>query len=380
MAAKRQTTRRDFLAGRSALQAIADLPALDEAQAKLREAESMRNSENAADSTRATTENDARSCLLQVSRTAMACEFRVLLAATEQLHGTEAALESLDLVECLEDQLTVFREDSELSRINRTAATGPVAAESRLFDLLQLAVGLYRATDGAFDITAGPLWKTWGFHHRAGRFPGQAEIDKALVSVGSQWLTLDPGAATVSFERPGLELNLGSIGKGYALDRCDELLGARGIEDFAIHGGMSSILARGNRPGSESGKGWTIVLRHPLRHDQKLLQVQLHNRALATSGSANQFFHFEGKRYAHVIDPRTGFPADGLLSATVLAPTAAEADALATAFFVMGADQTIAFCTARQDLAVILVCPGVRSGAVTLRTCGLAAAEWKRLS
>ena len=110
------------------------------------------------------------------------------------------------------------------------------------------------------------------------------------------------------------------------------------------------------------------------------LLLRLRNQALATSGSGNQFFHFDGKRYGHVIDPRTGFPADQLLSATVLASSAALADALATAFFVMGAESALDFCAQRQDLAVILVCPGERSGALTVHTHGLADDAWRRLS
>ena len=375
MTSKGQSTRRDFLAGRAALEAINELPLPEGAASEAGKADSVKVTELDGGPPAA----DARSCLIEVSRRAMACEFRVLVANSEQLAGTEAALEALDLIQVLEDQMTVFREHSEISRINRTAAEGPVVVESRLFQLLRQAVCLFEATAGAFDITAGPLWRTWGFHRRAGRFPSQAEIDSALSHVGSDGISLEPAAATVFFERSGIELNLGSIGKGHALDRAAERLSDFGISDFALHGGMSSILARGNRPGNESQRGWPVILRHPLRHEQKLLQVQLDNRALSTSGSANQFFHFEGKRYAHVIDPRTGFPADGLLSTTVLAPTAAEADALATAFFVMGAEQAMAFCRSRSELAVILVRPGDRSEDVTVQTHGLAEAEWTRL-
>ena len=152
----------------------------------------------------------------------MACQFDVFLNAGQNPAGTESALAALDLVEALEDQMTVYREHSEISRLNRTAADRPVIVERRLLSLLQQALELHRATEGAFDITAGPLSKIWGFYRRAGRVPSPAELEEARQRVGSHWVKLDSDAGTVQFLRPGLEINLGAIGKGYALDRCAE--------------------------------------------------------------------------------------------------------------------------------------------------------------
>ena len=370
MSAKQKTNRRDFLAGRSALRAISDLPSLDEAQ---RAMDARTHSDE-------TSQSASRGYLVQVGRDAMACEFQVLLNAEQDASATEAALAALDLLEPLEDQLTVFRAHSEISQLNRTAAQQWVVVESRLFQLLQQAVDLYQSTGGAFDITAGPLSRTWGFHRRAHRLPCQKEIAAVLATVGTRWLRLDPSRNSVAFARPGLEINLGAIGKGYALDRCAELLVEREVENFVIHGGQSSVLARGSHVGADAVGGWTVSLRHPLRHDQQLAEIHLRDRALGTSGSANQFFHFEGKRYGHVIDPRTGYPADRLLSATVLASSAGQADALATAFFVMGVDQALEYCAGQTDLATILVCSGDRAGSIEIRTHGLSDTDWVRIS
>jgi thiamine biosynthesis lipoprotein len=365
MAAKRESSRRDFLTGRAALKALRD--------------RAERGAPQPPPSPLALSrEASVPAYVLQVSRPAMAVEFELFFNAGQHPGASEAALQALDLVEALEDQLSIFREHSEVSRINCQAAIAPVVIEPRLFRLLEQAVALHQQTAGAFDITSGPLSRTWGFVRRQGRFPRQEEIDETLQHVGSQWLELDPVRSTVRFLKPGIEINFHAIGKGYVLDRCASVLRQAGVENFVLHGGQSSILASGSRAGTTAERaGWSVGLRHPLRLDQRLGEIPLRNRALGTSGSGVQFFHHQGRRYGHVLDPRTGWPAEGVLSATVLAPTAAEADALSTAFYVLGWEPTQAFCQNRPELAVILVCPGERTGSLTLRTLGLDDNTWR---
>ena len=310
----------------------------------------------------------------------MACEFQIFFNAGQHPNAMEAAVEALDLVDALEDQMSVFRDHSEISRINRFASGQTVCVERRLFDLLQLAVSLYETTEGAFDMTAGSLSKAWGFYRREGRLPAEGEVRTTLQRVGSNWLELDANASTIRFRRPGMEINLGAIGKGYALDRCADVLQQRGIESYLIHGGQSSILGRGDRLRVGNAKGWCVALRHPLKPDQRLAEVWLRDRALGTSGAGNQFFHFQGRRYCHILDPRTGMPAERLLSATVLATNAAQADALSTAFFVMGIDKARDYCGARPDLAALLVSPGQRAGEIHLDAVNLEDGDWRRLT
>jgi thiamine biosynthesis lipoprotein len=168
-----------------------------------------------------------------------------------------------------------------------------------------------------------------------------------------------------------MELNLGSIGKGYALDRASERLLAAGVGDFLLHGGQSSVLARGSRQSGTARDGWTVGIHDPLRRGRRIGQLRLRDRALGTSGSANQSFRHHGRRYAHILDPRTGWPAEGVWSATVLAPTAAEADALSTAFYVMGADAAFRYCRARPDLAAVLVSSSPEGQPPAILTAGL---------
>jgi thiamine biosynthesis lipoprotein len=312
----------------------------------------------------------------------MATDFQVFLDAVRHKKDTGPALEALELVERLEDQMTVYREHSEVMKINRDAAERPVHVEPRLYGLLQVAVELYEQTEGAFDITSGPLSKVWGFYRRRGQFPDREALSDSLGLVGTKWIELDDLQSTIRFLKRGIEINLNAIGKGYALDRCAEVLHKTGVDDFLIHGGQSSVLASGSRmpPGGESEvSGWRVALRHPLKRGRRVAEVWLRNRALGTSGTGTQFFHHKGRRYGHVLDPRTGWPSEGVLSATVLAPTAAMADALATAFYVMGREKAEQFCLDRSGLSAILICPGQRSGSIELAAIGLNDEDWQRL-
>jgi thiamine biosynthesis lipoprotein len=371
MADQSKTTRRDFLKGTSAVEAVGD--ALAAPPSPLRPPTSVGV--------------EPGSHLLSVSREAMACLFEVVFDAATYRRGTDAAVAALDLVAALEDQLTIYRDTSEVAHINRHAAQEAVQVEPGLFGLLTRAVALFHETGGAFDITAGRLSKIWGFYRRQGRMPSPREVAEALATVGSQHLRLDASKSNVQFLIPGLELNLGAIGKGYAIDRAADALISGGIHNFLIHGGNSSVLARGCRsqsairnPQSAIETGWSVALRHPLKPEIRLAEFVLHDQALGTSGSGTQFFHYEGKRYGHILDPRTGWPADKVLSATVIAPTAEQADALSTALYVMGLDAARSFCEHHQEAWALLVVHGARAGMVELHPLNLPGDRWRRIA
>jgi thiamine biosynthesis lipoprotein len=319
--------------------------------------------------------------LLRLSRRAMACTFEVFLNAGQYSQGSGTALAALDLVDQLEEQLSVYRETSEISRLNEMAFFTDVAVEARLFALLDLAARLHDETGGAYDITAGRLSRVWGFTRRQGKIPAADELEMARECAGNQYVQLDRAAQSVRFARPGLEINLGSIGKGYALDRAAELLEQQGVHDFLLHGGSSSVLARGSHAADGEGAGWCVGVRNPLRPQLRLGQLRLGqsvegNRALATSGSGTQFFLHEGQRYGHILDPRSGWPASGVLSVSTLAPTAAEADALSTAFYVLGPEAAAAYCQTHPEIGFIMICPGERAGALTTHQSGLEEGQW----
>lgn len=286
-----------------------------------------------------------------VSRAAMACRFEVTLPFEDQV-GLSVARQTLDEVDRLEEQLTIFRESSEVSFINRRAADSPVRVEESLFSLLLLCQELYRETGGAFDITSGRLSRCWGFLRRQGRIPAPDEIEEARALVGSDKLLLDCESRAVCFARDGVEINLGSIGKGYALDRIAAMMRNR-ARSALLSAGSSSIRAIGS--GDRGHNGWTIGVRHPADKSRRLAVARLRDVALSTSGGEEQFFEHEGKRYGHIIDPRTGWPADRVSSVTVIAPSSAITDALATAFYVGGPELAASYCDAHPGVLVLML-------------------------
>lgn len=282
---------------------------------------------------------------VRFARRAMATQFEVIVPwGTPQ--AADAAAEALDLIDRLEAQLSVFRCTSEISRLNRTAAHAPVPLEPRLYQLLIQARQIHSETDGAFDITTGPLIRAWGFHNRAGQIPDDAALEAARANVGMNLLAFDDERRSVRFARSGVEINLGSIGKGYALDGAAKVLAGR-LESALLQGGASSILAMGDEP-------WTVGVRHPSQA-RRLARVHLRDRALAITGSSQQHFVTGGRTYGHVLDPRTGQPAHGMALAAAIAPTAAEADALSTALYVLGVDGTQRYCERHPECAAILL-------------------------
>lgn len=353
---EQQHSRRDFLCGRAALKAVAETveTVLDKQLGGTATPEVARSATQ----------------VLTLTRRAMACEFEIRLNTSRQQNDTAAAMAAFDLIERLEDQLTVYREESELIDLNRRAATEPVPVEQRLFGLLELCDQLHAETNGAFDPTSGPLSDVWGFSRRQGQVPDVEDLDAALERVGWKFVTLDSTERTVAFHRDGLKINVNSVGKGYALDRAGELLLSQGVGNWITHGGRSTLLARGRNAasggtGDEGGKpidGWLVGIRDPLQPENYLAQIALRDEALSTSGGGTQFFEYEGQRYSHVLDPRTGWPAKGLLQATAIAPTAAEADALSTAFYVLGVEGTAEFCQRRPDVRAFLVASWEREG------------------
>jgi len=287
---------------------------------------------------------------LHVNRTAMACRFEVTMRQSEKA-GITAATEALDEIDRLEARLTVFRDSSEVSFINAEAAKASVAVSHELFELLTLCKRLYEATGGAFDITSGPLTRCWGFLRRQGQVPSQDEIDQTMLSVGSDKLLLDDTTKSVRFARQGMEINLGSIGKGYALDCATDLMATR-VSAALLNAGASSMRAMGK---GEHGDGWLVGLRNPRSKLRRLGVLRLRDCALSTSGSEEQFFEHQGQRYSHIVDPRGGWPASGVTSVSVIAPTAAMSDALATAFFVGGRQLAERYCESHPDVLTIML-------------------------
>ena len=281
----------------------------------------------------------------------MACRFEATLPLADR-GGVPATRNALASAGQHEQQLTIFRQSSDVSFINRNAASRDVHVEPSLFSLLALCQQLSRETDGAFDITSGPLSDCWGFLRRQGRIPESREIEQAKALVGADKLLLDHRSHTVRFQRPGVQINFGSIGKGYALDCIAGLIKNR-VRDCLLSAGSSSLCAIGT--GARENTGWIVGVRHPRNKNRRLAVLRMRDCAMAASGSEEQFFEHDGKRYGHIIDPRSGQPAERVDGVTVVTDSAANADALATAFYVGGPEMAERYCSSHPGVLALML-------------------------
>jgi len=250
----------------------------------------------------------------------------------------EAVQRAFDQFRKVDALMSIHRVDSELAKVNQQAGSAPVKISAELFGALEESILIWRHSHGAFDITIAPLTQLWGFVWKQHRFPNETEIQAARAKVGAQFVQLDADASTVRFTAPGVSLDLGGIGKGYAVDRAIEELQRSGIKAAMVKAG-GDLRVFGTPPGQ---RGWEVQIEDPGKAKNRLSLV-LREGALSTSGSYENYFMHEGKRYSHILDPRTGWPIEGVVSCTVIAPTCIESDAWATAYFVLGPQKAASF-------------------------------------
>lgn len=276
--------------------------------------------------------------LVTVACHAMATRFEIVLHGENPTALRAAGEEALAEIEQLEAQLSLFRAGSEIAHLNARAAKGPVRVTPGLFALLQQSRKLCEESGGAFDITVAPLVRCWGFMGGDGRLPHPDEIAEARAKIGMGLVQLNPSDFTVQFAHEGVMLDLGAIGKGYAVERAGEVLREAGVTRALIHGGTSTVQALGPPPGEEF---WKIAIESPTpvpdARPTLLATVQLKEEAMSVSGLMGHSFQVKGRTFGHIIDPRTGEPAKGTVLAAVVLPSATETDALSTALLTVGA-------------------------------------------
>jgi thiamine biosynthesis lipoprotein len=253
----------------------------------------------------------------------------------------------------IDRDMSTYKPESEVSRVNRDAATAPMVISPALFGLLSTALEFSRITGGAFDITYASVGFMYDFHSH--KKPTDAEIQSALPAVNYHHVVLDPQNSTVFFTQPGVRIDLGGIGKGYAVDRGIEILKSLGVDHALVTAGGDSRII-----GDRFGKPWIVGIRHPDDKNRVIAKIPLVDTAMSTSGDYERYFDEDGVRYHHIIDPRTGKSASKVRSATILASTATRTDGLSKTAFVLGADEAMKIYNALDDVDAILVTPDGR--------------------
>ena len=265
---------------------------------------------------------------------AMGSTFSITAWGSDRGNLAAAVETALEEARRLDRLLSNYRPESEWSAVNRGAAAGGVTVSQEMYDLLAACVRYSEQSEGTFDITVGPLMRVWGFYKGSGRIPHRSELRAALARTGYKNLSLQTTTRTVRFKNAGLELDPGGIGKGYAVDRMATILRQAGVSGALINAGGSSMYGLNTPP--EEPRGWKVVIRDPKRAERHVAELYLKNESMSTSGSYEKFFQAGKRIYSHIMDPRTGYPAQGMYSVSVLAPRGIDSEAWTKPTYIQG--------------------------------------------
>jgi FAD:protein FMN transferase len=285
----------------------------------------------------------------EFTRPLMGTQARIVLYHQDEAHGKKAAGAAFDRLEGLNRILSDYLEESELSKLSRGAGGPPVPVSAELFEVLAYAQEVATRSDGAFDVTVGPLTQLWRRSRRQKQLPDAATLEKAKAKVGYRSLKLDAAQRTAQLLQPGMRLDLGGIAKGYAADEAIRVLKQKGVTQALVAIG-GDIVVSDAPPGQ---KGWVIQIA-PLGTEAPIPALLLSNAGVSTAGDAEQFVEIDGKRYSHIVDPKTGLGLRHRSSVTVVAPCGLVSDALDTAATVLGPDRGLELIEAIPGAAASL--------------------------
>lgn len=262
----------------------------------------------------------------------MGSRFDVTVVAKDSNEGNKYIDTAVAEITRIEKLISSWDANSQTSDINRNAGIKPVTVDSELFELMERAIGISKLTDGAFDISYASMDRIWKFDGSMTVMPSEEEITTSVSKVGYQNIILDKENSTIFLKLEGMKIGFGAIGKGYAADKAKDLLISKGVPSGIINA-SGDMNTWGKQP---DGSEWKVAITNPMDKNKVFALLPINNGAVVTSGNYEKFVNFNGKRYTHIIDPRTGYPSSGIISVTVFAPKAELADALATSVFVMG--------------------------------------------
>lgn len=267
-------------------------------------------------------------------------------------HACQRAIDAaFDELEKAENSFSKYMSNSEVSLINKLASQRAVKVSPEVFEVISISQDISKLSDGAFDITVGSLMNIWDLARKIRRVPNREELHGALEVANYDEVILDTSEQTVNFRKAGVQIDLGGIAKGYAVDKAVDALRRYGISSALVNAG-GDIFALGSPPSEDC---WKVGLQHPRNRDEIVTILELTNQAVVTSGDYENCFFIGDRRYCHIIDPRTGEPVQGMLSTTVIAPSASEADALATAVFVLGLKEGMSFIEGLNQIEGVII-------------------------
>ncbi len=262
----------------------------------------------------------------------MGCDFEITVVATNENKANQYIDLAVNEIRRIEKLISSWDVTSQTSEVNRNSGKKPVKVDKELFNLINRSVHISKLTDGAFDISYASMDKVWKFDGSMTEMPSESVIKKSVAKVGYQNIIVNKEKQTIFLTKKGMKIAFGAIGKGYAADKAKALLIKHGVTSGIINA-SGDLSTWGVKP---NGDQWKVAITNPMDKNKSFALLPVFNVAVVTSGNYEKFVKFNGKRYAHIINPKTGYPATGIISVSVFAPKAELADALATSIFVMG--------------------------------------------
>lgn len=281
----------------------------------------------------------------------MGTRFEITVVAQNEEIGYINIQEGIAEITRIEKMISSWDKDSETSQINKNAGIKPVKVSFELFKLIERAKKISEITDGAFDISYASMDKVWQFDGKMDRLPSKTQIENSITKIGHEKIILDADAQTVFLKEEGMRIGFGAIGKGFAADKTKDLLISKGVKAGLINA-SGDLTTWGTKA---TGEKWMIGIANPLSKDKVFSWLPIVESSVATSGNYEKYLLFDGKKYSHIINPRTGYPTRGINSVSIFAKDAELCDALATAVFIIGRDSGIHLINQIPGVEVVVV-------------------------
>ncbi|WP_410503568.1 FAD:protein FMN transferase [Flavobacterium sp. Root901] len=281
----------------------------------------------------------------------MGGRFDISISAKDSLTAEENINEVIAEITRIENLISDWKPDSQVSQVNQNAGIKPVKVDREVFELTQRAIKFSEITNGGFDISFAAMDRIWKFDGSMTEMPSAEAIQKSVEKVGYKNIVLDSAQSTIFLKLKGMKIGFGALGEGYATDKCRAMMIKKGIPAGIING-SGDMSTWGKQP---NGQDWKIGITNPFKPEKLLAKVALKEGAVTTSGSYEKFVVFNGKRYSHIINPATGYPATGLCSVTIFGPNAETANGLSTSMMVLGQKESLILLQKFPDYSCVMI-------------------------